>query len=140
MPNACGNIGETELLVYKEFDCYLVCGIICYRQRFAVTESGIGKRNRREFFAVRLKKAQGAELRKLELSKLRGLPLGIGERILDGKAHIGLGKLGKHRTIAVFDHRMYDGLRMHKYLNVIGTEAEEPACLHKLKPLIEQAR
>ena len=68
-----------------------------------------------------------------------GDPVGIGEAMGDGRAHVGRGHAGDQRTVGEVDQPMHDRLRMDDDGEPLGRHAEEVMGLDQLEPLVHQA-
>ncbi|MNM84848.1 hypothetical protein D3C81_969500 [compost metagenome] len=63
-------------------------------------------------------------------------PLRVRHAIGNGRAHVGVAKLGEHRAVGVRHHRMDDALRVDQHLDLLRRGAEQPMGLDHLEPLV----
>ena len=63
-------------------------------------------------------------------------PVGIGEGILDGQAHVRHSQLCFHGTVLKLYHGVDDGLRVYHDFYLVGTYTEQPFGFDYLEPFV----
>ena len=87
--------------------------------------------------ALELERAARSQIERRE----RSAPsLGIGKRVLDGKAHVRDAELREQRAVDELDHRVHDRLRVHDDVDAAGSDVEQPPRFDDLEPLVHQGR
>ena len=66
--------------------------------------------------------------------------VGIGQRVLDGKSHVGGAQLGLQRTVHEADGRVDDALRVDDHLDGVIADIVQPVCLDDLQALVGERR
>ena len=82
--------------------------------------------------------SERAHFREVERLEAVRQPVGIGHRVLDREAHVGMAQLRELRAVDEFDQRMDDALRMHDHVDLLHRHAEKPARLDHLQALVEK--
>ena len=65
---------------------------------------------------------------------------GYDERVADREAHVGIRELRDRRTVAEFDHRMDDRLRVDDHVDVVVADTEQLVRLDHFEALVHQRR
>ena len=102
-------------------------GIEGARERATFFHGFAGEAETGEAARGSLLEIEALELGPVELNLLRRDARGVGERVLNGHAHVWRGELREHSAVDEFDEGMNDGLWVDDDVNLIGAHAEEPA-------------
>ena len=86
-------------------------------------------------FEVELPDGKKVQRRDTRIDSLRPRQ-GMGNR----RAHVGIAKLGEHRTIGIVNQRMDHALRMDHHLDAVRRCVEQPMGLDHFQPLVHHRR
>src|SRR5271154_3531781 len=89
----------------------------------------------RETAGAGLFEIEALEFGPIESDVFRGEARGVGERVLNGHAHVGGAELRQDGAIDEFDHGVNRGLGMDDDIDLIGAGVEEPACFDDFETL-----
>jgi len=134
--NDFGDAEEWKAVVEKSSDSDFIGGVegagecTTLLQGFA-SETETGKSARGGFLEV-----EAAEFGPVELDLLRLDAGGIGERVLDGHAHIRRSELSEDGAVDELDEGMDGGLGMDDDIDLIGAKTEEPAGFDNFKAFV----
>jgi hypothetical protein len=130
--------GEGNLSGAEGLDGDFVGGVVNGGQGAAGETGAAGEIERREIRAARGFEFQFRERGEIERAEAAFDAPRPGERVLDGKAHVGPAELGEHRAVGELDHRVDDALRVDDHVDALHADAEQPAGLDHFEAFVEK--
>ena len=98
------NLREVDATVHECFNSNFIRGVKDCGKSAADLAGFAGEFERGETFGIRFFEGKAAEFGEICLDASTGSAIRIGERVLDGQAHVRRGKLCEHGAIDEFNH------------------------------------
>ena len=81
---------------------------------------------------------QLAQLGQIEPARRRGDAARPGQRMGDGRAHVGRGQMRQGGAVVIGHQAMHDGLGMHQHVQLFRRQREQEMRLDQFQPLVHQ--
>lgn len=131
-----GDGGVGDLAAQESFDGDFVGGVESTAGAAAGADGLVGEAEKRELVVVGGGEIPVVGLAPVDLGDGGVGAFRIGERVLDGHAHVGGADLGDDAAVVVFNHGVDFGLGMDDDVDFVRREVEEPAGFDDLEAFV----